>query len=107
MPSAGPSGNFSTNLDDAAGRENFTDSIIDHLEYYDFFNTVDFDWEYPGGGGLSSNAASDQDGSNFELTLEMLDNKLDTLEAETGRSIEISIATAGGQRSSRISILRE
>ena len=90
------SGNFSTNLDDAAGRENFTDSILDHLEYYDFFNTVDFDWEYPGGGGLSSNAASDQDGSNFELTLEMLDNKLDALEAETGRSVEISIATAGG-----------
>ena len=90
------SGNFSTNLDDATGRESFTDSIIDHLEYYDFFNTVDFDWEYPGGGGLSSNAASDQDGSNFELTLEMLDNKLDALEVETGRSIEISIATAGG-----------
>ena len=90
------SGNFSTNLDDAAGRESFTDSIIDHLEYYDFFNTVDFDWEYPGGGGLASNAASDQDGSNFELTLEMLDSKLEALEAETGRSIEISIATAGG-----------
>ena len=90
------SGNFSTNLDDAAGRESFTDSIIDHLEYYDFFNTVDFDWEYPGGGGLSSNAVSNQDGRNFQLTLEMLDNKLDALEAETGRSIEISIATAGG-----------
>jgi GH18 family chitinase len=90
------SGNFSTNLDDAAGRESFTDSIIDHLEYYDFFNTVDFDWEYPGGGGLSSNAVSNQDGRNFQLTLEMLGNKLDALEAETGRSIEISIATAGG-----------
>lgn len=61
-------------LDDAAGRESFTDSIIDHLEYYDFFNTVDFGWEYPGGGGLSSNAVSNQDGRNFQLTLEMLDN---------------------------------
>ena len=90
------SGNFSTNLDDAAGRESFTDSIIDHLEYYDFFNTVDFDWEYPGGGGLASNAYSDQDGENFELTLELLDSKLEALEAESGRSIEISIATAGG-----------
>ena len=90
------SGNFSTNLDDAAGREIFTQSIINHLEYYDFFSTVDFDWEYPGGGGLATNASSPQDGSNLALTLQMLDQKLATFEQRTGREIEISIATAGG-----------
>ena len=90
------SGNFSTNLSDAAGRERFTDSIIDHLEYYDFFNTVDFDWEYPGGGGLDTNAAINQDGENFALTLSMLDSKLEDLQTEIGREVEISIATAGG-----------
>ena len=89
-------GNFSTNLDDAAGREVFTESIIDHLEYYNFFNSVDFDWEYPGGGGLASNAVSDQDGNNLKLTLELLDQKLIALQARTGQAVEISIATAGG-----------
>lgn len=89
------SGNFSTNLDDAAGREIFTQSIVDHLSYYDFFSTVDFDWEYPGGGGLESNASSSQDGANLALTLQLLDQKLEVLEQRTGRLIEISIATAG------------
>ena len=90
------SGNFSTNLDDAAGREIFTQSIIDHLSYYDFFSTVDFDWEYPGGGGLDTNASSPQDGGNFALTLQLLDQKLAAFEQRTGREIEISVATAGG-----------
>jgi GH18 family chitinase len=90
------SGNFSTSLDDAAGREIFTESIIDHLEYYDFFNSVDFDWEYPGGGGLATNAVSNQDGNNLKLTLELLDQKLTALNTLTGREVEISIATAGG-----------
>ena len=90
------SGNFSTSLDDAAGREIFTESIIDHLEYYDFFNSVDFDWEYPGGGGLATNAVSNQDGNNLKLTLELLDQKLTDLYTRTGRDVEISIATAGG-----------
>jgi GH18 family chitinase len=90
------SGNFSTSLDDAAGREIFTESIIDHLEYYDFFNSVDFDWEYPGGGGLATNAVSNQDGNNLKLTLELLDQKLTDLYTHTGRDVEISIATAGG-----------
>jgi GH18 family chitinase len=90
------SGNFSTSLDDSAGREIFTESIIDHLEYYDFFNSVDFDWEYPGGGGLATNAVSNQDGNNLKLTLELLDQKLTALNTLTGRDVEISIATAGG-----------
>jgi GH18 family chitinase len=90
------SGNFSTSLDDSAGREIFTESIIDHLEYYDFFNSVDFDWEYPGGGGLATNSVSNQDGNNLKLTLELLDQKLTALNTLTGRDVEISIATAGG-----------
>ncbi|MEY2645408.1 MAG: putative chitinase [Cyanobacteriota bacterium] len=90
------SGNFSTSLADAVGRETFTQSIIDHLEYYDFFGSVDFDWEYPGGGGLASNSVNSNDGAHFALTLQLLDQKLEALEQRTGRNIEISIAAAGG-----------
>ena len=42
---------FSLAVDSAADREAFTNSIVETLERFDFFNIVDFDWEYPGGGG--------------------------------------------------------
>ena len=87
---------FSLALDDANGRDVFTDNLITTLHTYDFFNTIDFDWEYPGGGGLAGNAASSQDGANFAATLQLLRQKLDLLSAETGERYEISVATAGG-----------
>ena len=90
------SGDFSLALDDAPGREAFAQSVLDTLSDYDFFNTVDFDWEYPGGGGLASNAVSDQDGANFALALELLDQKLAEFREQTGRAVQVSVATAGG-----------
>ena len=87
---------FSLAVDSAADREAFTSSIVDTLQRFDFFNTVDFDWEYPGGGGETGNAVSPEDGVNFALTLELLRTKLDALETSTGEEYEISVATAGG-----------
>lgn len=87
---------FSLALDDSAGREAFTNNVISTLETYDFFTTIDFDWEYPGGGGLSTNASSPNDGAYLASTLEILRTKLDALSLETGSTYEISIATAGG-----------
>ena len=49
-----------------------------------------------GGGGLSGNAVSTDDGANFELVLGDLRTELDALSIETGQDYEISIATAGG-----------
>lgn len=90
------SGNFSTSLDSAAERELFTESVIDFLRTYTMFDGVDFDWEYPGGGGLESNAASAQDGANYVATLGLLRKKLDALGGELGRRYEISVASAAG-----------
>ena len=87
---------FSLALGDAAGREAFTSNVIDTLEQYSFITTVDFDWEYPGGGGAAGNAVSADDGANFEATLQLLRQKLDGLEQSNGQNYEISIATAGG-----------
>jgi len=87
---------FSLALDDAIGRDVFTDNLIATLKDYDFFNTIDFDWEYPGGGGLDGNASSSQDGANFAATLKLLRQKLDLLTSETGEQYEVSVATAGG-----------
>jgi len=90
------SGNFSTSLDSAAERELFTQSVIDFLRTYTMFDGVDFDWEYPGGGGLESNAVSPDDGANYVATLGLLRQKLDALGGELGRRYEISVASAAG-----------
>ncbi len=90
------SDDFSLAVDSVADREAFTDSIIETLKAYDFFTVVDFDWEYPGGGGKAGNAFSADDGANFEATLELLRGKLDELEGVMGQEYEVSIATAGG-----------
>ena len=87
---------FSLAVDSPSDREALTDNIVDVFERYEFFNTVDFDWEYPGGGGDSGNASSPADGKNFELTLELLRSKLDLLGQVNGEDYEISVATAGG-----------
>ncbi len=81
---------------DVTNRANLVDSIVQKVADYEFFSVVDFDWEYPGGGGLDGNAVSDKDGENFALMLKDLRQGLDQLEADTGRQVEISVATAGG-----------
>lgn len=90
------SGNFSTALATAAGREIFADSIVDFLRSYTMFDGVDFDWEYPGGGGLESNAVSVNDGANYVATLQLVRQKLDELGGQVGRYYEISVASAAG-----------
>ena len=87
---------FSTAYSTQAGRDKFVSETVRIFETYDFFNVVDFDWEYPGGGGKSGNASSPNDGANFELVLSDLDAALDNLSAKTGQDYEVSIATAGG-----------
>lgn len=90
------SGNFSTTFATEAGREIFADSVVAFLRTYTMFDGVDFDWEYPGGGGLASNAVSAADGANYAAALQLVRQKLDALAVETGRTYEISVAAPGG-----------
>ncbi|MDB4485894.1 glycosyl hydrolase family 18 protein, partial [Synechococcus sp. AH-707-B22] len=87
---------FSTAFATQAGRDQFTSDVVDIFKTYEFFSVVDFDWEYPGGGGDAGNASSANDGANFALVLEQLRSELDALELQTGGNYEVSIATAGG-----------
>ena len=87
---------FSTAYSTQAGRDKFVSDAVRIFQEYDFFNTVDFDWEYPGGGGKAGNAVSSEDGANFALVLRDLRSALDGLSDETGERYDISIATAGG-----------
>ncbi len=91
------SGEFSTAYSTQAGRDHFTDEVVDLFRTHDFFNTVDFDWEYPGGGGQAGNAVRPDDGFNFALVLKQLRDKLNALTLDTGENYQVSIATAGGK----------
>ncbi len=75
---------FSTAFATQAGRDQFTSDVVDIFTTYEFFSVVDFDWEYPGGGGDAGNASSANDGVHFALVLEQLRSELDALESQTG-----------------------
>jgi GH18 family chitinase len=90
------SGNFSSVCSTAQGRETLANSIYSFLDTYTVFDGIDFDWEYPGGGGLSSNGVSPDDGANYELLLGLVREKLDQLGGETGRYYEITVASPAG-----------
>jgi len=87
---------FSSVLANETGREHAAESVKAFLESYPIFDGVDFDWEYPGGGGLPENSASSQDGANYALFLSRVRSKLDELTQDTGRRYEISVASPAG-----------
>ncbi|MBZ9613364.1 glycosyl hydrolase family 18 protein [Rheinheimera maricola] len=79
-----------------AARAVFIDSIIDFIRTYDFFDGIDIDWEFPGGGGATPELGSPQDGAGFATLVQELRAALDALEVETGREYELAAAMSGG-----------
>jgi len=90
------SDHFSTVVATAAGRETFAASLAQFLDTYRMFDGIDFDWEYPGGGGESGNSASPSDGANYALLLQLVRSKIDALGSRLGRRYEISVASPAG-----------
>jgi chitinase len=70
---------FSTIMNNNITRNKFVDSCINFMLNYGF-DGLDFDWEYPGGGGLETNIVNEKDGENFAIFLRDLRNKLNTIE---------------------------
>ncbi len=87
---------FSTVTATAAGRETFANSLVTFLDTYRMFDGLDFDWEYPGGGGLDGNSVSPNDGANYALLLGLVRQKLNALGDSLGRGYEISVAAPAG-----------
>lgn len=87
---------FSTALSTSQGRETASNSVLAFLTQYEMFDGVDFDWEYPGGGGLGGNSADPADGTYYALFLAEVRTKLDQLGEERGRVYEISVASPAG-----------
>ena len=84
-------------MGDAAKRTTFIESVREFLLTWKFFDGVDIDWEFPGGGGANPTLGTPAtDGTTYKLLMAELRAMLDQLEVDTGRSFELSTAIAAG-----------
>jgi GH18 family chitinase len=79
---------------DSAHRQQFVDSAIELLKKYPFFDGIQIDWEYPGGGGLSGKGKNniEQEQQGYHNLLKELRHALDQYGEITGRSFELTTA---------------
>lgn len=89
------SGKFSDAASTDANRTVFADSLVAFIKQYGF-NGVDIDWEYPVGGGLSSNSKRPEDKTNFTLLLKKIREKLDAQGSVDNQKYLLTIAGGAG-----------
>ena len=86
-------------LGDAGNRQTFVDSVEQFLRTWKFFDGVDIDWEYPGGGGANGSLGDPaNDGETYRLLMRDLRAMLDSLAAETGRTYELTSAVGAAEQ---------
>ena len=80
-----------------ANRDTFVASVKKFLNTWKFYDGVDIDWEFPGGGGAAP-ALGDpvNDGPAYIALMAELRAMLDELEAENGRTYELTSAIGVG-----------
>ncbi|MDE1329284.1 glycosyl hydrolase family 18 protein [Vibrio aestuarianus] len=81
-------------MHDEAKRHTFVESVRDFLRTWKFFDGVDIDWEYPGGGGENPNLGDPKDGELYVTLMKELREMMDELEVEMGKEYELSSAIA-------------
>lgn len=85
-------------LGNAANRATFVNSVETFLRTWKFFDGVDIDWEFPGGGGANASLGNPAtDGETYRILMRDLRAMLDTLEGETGRTYELSSAVSASK----------
>ncbi len=82
---------------DKANRDTFVASVEKFLKTWKFYDGVDIDWEFPGGGGAAADRGDAvKDGPAYIALMRELRAMLDKLEAETGRTYELTSAIGVG-----------
>lgn len=84
-------------MNDSAIRNRFVASVKDFLKTWKFFDGVDIDWEFPGGGGQNETLGSAQDKATYTAVMHDLRAMLNELSAETGRTYELTTAIGSGK----------
>ncbi|NAX21437.1 glycosyl hydrolase family 18 protein [Vibrio sp. V39_P1S14PM300] len=80
-----------------ANRDTFVASVKRFLTTWKFYDGVDIDWEFPGGGGAAPDLGDPvNDGPAYVALMRELRAMLDELEAETGRTYELTSAIGVG-----------
>ncbi|MGY3572470.1 glycosyl hydrolase family 18 protein [Vibrio paucivorans] len=80
-----------------ANRDTFVASVKKFLKTWKFYDGVDIDWEFPGGGGAAADLGDPvNDGPAYIALMAELRAMLDDLQAETGRTYELTSAIGVG-----------
>lgn len=80
-----------------ANRDTFVASVKRFLTTWKFYDGVDIDWEFPGGGGAAPDLGDPvNDGPAYIALMQELRVMLDQLEADTGRTYELTSAIGVG-----------
>lgn len=80
-----------------ANRDTFVASVKKFLITWKFYDGVDIDWEFPGGGGAAADLGDPiNDGPAYIALMQELRTMLDELQAETGRTYELTSAIGVG-----------
>ncbi|KXF80815.1 glycoside hydrolase family 18 protein [Enterovibrio coralii] len=93
---------------DDAAIKHFAKTAVELIAKYDFFGGIDLDWEYPGGGGLTTSPWNPEtkmeeaqqlaEKEAFTTLVKSLRAELDALSAKTGKDYELSTAVGVGQK---------
>jgi len=80
-----------------ANRDTFVASAKEFLETWKFFDGLDIDWEYPGGGGANPALGNpDKDGPAYVALMKELRTMLDKLGKKNHRTYELTAAIGVG-----------
>lgn len=85
-------------MNDPAIRARFVSSVKEFLQTWKFFDGVDIDWEFPGGGGENAALGNpQQDKATYTALMHDLRAMMDELSAQTGRTYELTTAIGSGK----------
>ncbi|KVK98994.1 glycosyl hydrolase family 18 protein [Burkholderia ubonensis] len=84
-------------LDNEANRKVFIGSVEQFLRTWKFFDGVDIDWEFPGGGGANPKLGKPTDGQTYVTLMKELRGMLDKLGNEYGKHYELTSAIGAGK----------
>ena len=80
-----------------ANRDTFVASVEEFLTTWKFYDGVDIDWEFPGGGGENANLGDPvKDGPAYIALMAELRAMLDALEVKNGKTYELTSAIGVG-----------